>query len=104
MQPLTRGANITVAGCVLLELILAEQTRFDRGAFLGAGHGRLDPGLLAGFDVLDLEIAEVGHDRDSPTPRTSFAGSAVCVSRPMSTIWLVTCGSTIRLCLVSTAA
>jgi asparagine synthase (glutamine-hydrolysing) len=25
------------------------------------------------------------------TPRTSFAGAAVCVRRPMSTTWLVTC-------------
>jgi hypothetical protein len=39
----------------------------------------------------------------SSTPRTSLAGSAICVSRPISTTWLVTCCSTISLCLASTA-
>src|SRR5512133_1240463 len=37
------------------------------------------------------------------TPRTSFAGSAVCASKPISTTWLVTCCSTTSLCLASTA-
>src|SRR5690348_10156743 len=31
------------------------------------------------------------------TPRTSFAGSAVCTSRPISTTWFVTCCSTMGL-------
>ena len=64
MQTLTRRADKTVAGCVVAELIFAEQARPDRRASLGARHIGLDPGLLAGLDVLDLEVALVGHDRD----------------------------------------
>src|SRR5271165_3078311 len=62
MKTLTRRANITVAGCVVMEFILAEQTRLDRGASLGTRHVGHDPGLLAGLDVLDLEITLVGYD------------------------------------------
>jgi hypothetical protein len=46
------------------ELVFTEQTRSDRGTTLRAGHVRFDPGLLAGLDVLDLEMAAIGHDRD----------------------------------------
>ena len=35
---LTGWANIAVAVCVILELILAEQARLDRGTPLGARH------------------------------------------------------------------
>ena len=68
MKTLTGRAKIAVAGWVVAELILAEQARPDRGTALRARHVRLDPGLLAGLDVLDLEIAPVGHDRDCLDP------------------------------------
>src|SRR5262245_58102125 len=62
---------------------------------------RVDPSLLAGLDVLDLEIAPVGHHRDALQPENLFCRSAVCASRPKSTTWLVTCSSTISLYLGS---
>jgi hypothetical protein len=42
------------------------------------------PGSLAGFDILDLEVATVGNNVDLLDSRISFAGMAVCVSRPRS--------------------
>src|SRR6516164_5126547 len=64
METLTCWAQKAVAGWVVAELIFAEPARSDRGATLWTRHVRVDPGLLAGLDVLDLEIASVGHDRD----------------------------------------
>src|SRR5215469_3228410 len=64
MKTLTRWAEKAVAGWVIAELIFAEQACSDRGTALWARHVRVEPGLLAGLDVLDLEIAPVGHDRD----------------------------------------
>jgi hypothetical protein len=57
MKMLTRWAEKAVAGRVIAELIFAEEARSDRGTALGTRHVRIDPGLLAGLDVLDLEIA-----------------------------------------------
>ena len=64
MKTLTCGTEEAVAGWVVAELILAEQARSDRRTTLRARHIRVDPGLLAGLDVLDLEITPVGDDRD----------------------------------------
>jgi hypothetical protein len=64
MKTLTGRANIAVAVCVILELILAEQARLDRGTPLGARHVGHHPGCLASLDVLDFEVAAVRHDRD----------------------------------------
>ena len=64
MKTLTGGAQEAVAGWVVAELIFTEQTRSDRGTTLGTRHVRVNPGLLTGLDVLDLEVAPVGHDRD----------------------------------------
>ena len=60
-------------------------------------------GLLAGLDVLDLEVAAVGDDVDRLDPENVAGRPAVCVKRPMSTTWLVTACSTIILFLASTA-
>src|SRR5580698_153422 len=57
-QKLTRRADIMVAGRIIGELILAEQAR-RRGASLPPRHVRNDTGLLAGLDVIDLEITLV---------------------------------------------
>jgi len=43
------------------------------------------PRLFAGFDVLDLEVAAIGHDIDILDIENGAAGSAVSFSRPMST-------------------
>ena len=64
MKTLTCGTEKAVAGWVVGELIFAEQARSDRGTTLWTRHVRVDAGLLAGLDILDLEIASVGHDRD----------------------------------------
>src|SRR5580692_1121119 len=59
MKTLTGGTEKAVAGWVVAELIFAEQTRSDRGTTLWTRHVRVDAGLLAGLDVLDLEVASV---------------------------------------------
>src|SRR6266851_6606130 len=64
MKTLTCWAEKAVAGWVVAELIFTEQARSDRGTTLRTRHVRVDPSLLAGLDVLDLEIAPIGHDRD----------------------------------------
>ena len=64
MKMLTRRTDVTVAVCVIAKLILAEQTRLDRGTALRTRHVGHDPGLLAGLDVLDLELSLVGHGLD----------------------------------------
>src|SRR6266404_8570176 len=64
MKTLTCWAEKAVAGWVVAELIFTEQARSDRGTTLRTRHARVDPGLLTGLDVLDLEIAPIGHDRD----------------------------------------
>ena len=64
MKLLTCGAQEAVAGWVVAELVFPEQDRSDGRTTLWARHVRVDPGLLAGLDVLDLEIAPIGHDRD----------------------------------------
>ena len=68
-----------------------------------SGNVRNATGPLAGFDVLDFEVAAIGDDVDRLDVQNSRAGSAVCVSRPMSTTWLVTACSTISLFFASTA-
>src|SRR5215467_8652270 len=65
MKMLTCRAQKAVAGWVVAELIFTEQTRSDRGTALRTRHVRIDPGFLAGLDVLDLEIAPVGHHREA---------------------------------------
>jgi hypothetical protein len=62
---LTCWAEEAVAGWAVAELIFTEQARSDRGTTLWTRHVGVDPGLLAGLEVLDLEIAPVGHDRDA---------------------------------------
>src|SRR6266550_4674635 len=64
MKTLTCWAEKAVAGWVVAELIFAEPARSDRGTTLRTRHVRVDPGVLAGLDVLDLEVAPIGHDRD----------------------------------------
>src|SRR5580700_2889881 len=64
MKTLTRWAEKAVAGWVVAEFIFPEQARSDRRTTLRTRHVRVDPGLLAGLDVLDLEITPIGHDRD----------------------------------------
>src|SRR5215469_3277709 len=64
MKTLAGRANVTVAVCVVAEFILAKQARLDRGTSLWTGHVGRDPGLLAGLDVLDLEVTLVGHGID----------------------------------------
>jgi hypothetical protein len=64
MKTLTCGAQEAVAGWVVAELIFTEQAPSDRGTTLRTRHVRFDPGLLAGLDVLDLEIAPISDDRD----------------------------------------
>src|SRR5438270_2029168 len=64
MKTLTCRAQKAVAGWVVAELIFREQARSDRGTTLRTRYIRLDPGLLAGLDVLDLEITPISHDRD----------------------------------------
>ena len=49
---------------VVAELIFTEQARSDRGTTLGTRHVRVDPSLLAGLDVLDLEIPAISDDPD----------------------------------------
>jgi uncharacterized protein with HEPN domain len=44
---------------------LREHARFDRRTTLWTRHVSVDPGLFVGLDVLYLEIAPVGHDRDT---------------------------------------
>src|SRR5262249_7053540 len=85
MKMLTCWAEKAVAGWVVAELIFTEQARSDRGTALRTRHVRVDPDFLAGLDVLDLEVAPVGHDRD-----------------PLHAKNLLGC-STISLCLASTA-
>jgi hypothetical protein len=63
-----------------------------------------DAGLLAGLDVLDLEITPVGHDRDaihSEKLLCRFGGLGQ--EAHIATTWFVTRCSTISLCLASTA-
>src|SRR5262249_11173352 len=73
MKMLTCRTEKAVAGWVVAELIFTEQTRSDRGTALRTRHVRVDPDFLAGLDVLDLEIAPVGHDRD-PLHAETFLG------------------------------
>jgi hypothetical protein len=121
MKTLTRWADVTVAVCVVLKFILAEVTGLDRGTALRTRHIGHDPSLLAGLNILDLEIALVGNGFDGldakdllrrlsslrQYPRLAIPpsklGGTFGQPRPMSTTWLVTCCSTISLCLVSTA-
>ena len=62
-----------------------------------AGFGRVEPKVTGRPAYAPADLLKLY------TSRTSFAGSAVCASRPISTTWLVTCCSTISLCLASTA-
>ena len=64
MKTLTCRAQEAVAGWVVAELIFTEQARSDRRTTLRTRDVRVDPGLLAGLDVLDLEIAPISDDRD----------------------------------------
>src|SRR5580698_4888250 len=63
-QHLPGRANIGVALGVVAKLVLAEEALADRGAALRSGNVRDAAGLLAGLDVLDLEVAAVGDDVD----------------------------------------
>ena len=69
-----------------------------------SGNVRDAAGLLAGLDVLDLEVAAVGDDVDRLDVQ-NLGGPVLrsASSRPMSTTWLVTACSTISLCFASTA-
>src|SRR6201997_4716531 len=64
MKTLTCWAQEAVAVRVVAELVFPEQARSDRRTALWARYVRIDPGLLAGLDVLDLEIAPISHDRN----------------------------------------
>ena len=102
-QQLPIRANIGVAPHVVAKLVLAKEALAHRGAALRSGNVRDAARLLAGLDVLDLEVAAVGDDVDGLDVQNLAAGSAVCVNRPMSTTWLVTACSTISLFFASTA-
>src|SRR4051794_37585512 len=65
LQSVTGRAQDAVTGRVVSELILAEQAGRDRGAALRARHIGYHSGLLAGLDILDLEVAAVGDHRDA---------------------------------------
>ena len=93
-QHLPGRANIGVAPSVVAKLVLAEEALAHRGAALRSGNVRDAAGLLAGLDVLDLQVAAVGDDVDRLDVQNL---------RPMSTTWLVTACSTISLFFASTA-
>ena len=65
LTSVTGRAQDAVTGRVVSELILAEQAGPDRGAALRARHIGHHSGLLAGLDVLDLEVAAVGNHREA---------------------------------------
>src|SRR5829696_6264970 len=65
LQSVTDRAQDAVTGRVVSELILAEQAGPDRGAALRARHIGRHSSLLAGLDILDLEVAAVGNYRDA---------------------------------------
>ena len=60
-QYLPGRADIGVAPRVVAKLVLAKEALADRGAALRSGNVRDAAGLLAGLDVLDLEVAAVGR-------------------------------------------
>jgi hypothetical protein len=64
MKTLTRLANITVGGFVVFKFVLTEQACPDRGTPLWPGYIGHNPSLLAGLDILDLEITLVGDGLD----------------------------------------
>ena len=74
MQPLPGRTKKAVAIWVVAKLVLTEQARSDRRTTLRAGHVRIHPGLLAGLDVLHLEVAPIGHDRDPLHTEDLFGG------------------------------
>ena len=59
---------------------------------------RHDASMLAGLDILDLEVARVG-DRVDPIDGLRRAATAVSANRPRSLTLLWTCCSAISLCL-----
>src|ERR1700678_2579337 len=63
-QHLPGRADISVAFRVVAKLVLAEEALAHRGAALRSGNVRDAAGLLAGLDVLGLEVAAVGDDVD----------------------------------------
>src|SRR5947209_16619796 len=64
MKTLTRWADVTVAVWFIAKLIFTEVACLDRRSALRTRHIGHDPGLLAGLDVLNLEIALVGNGFD----------------------------------------
>jgi len=66
-------ADIGIALGVVSEFVLAEEALAHRRATLGLGNMRDAAGLLAGLDVLGLEVAAVGDDVDGLDPQ-NFAG------------------------------
>src|SRR5277367_865768 len=63
-QYLPGRADIGVAPRVVAKLVLAEEALADRRAALRLGNVGNAAGLLAGLDVLGLEVAAVGDDVD----------------------------------------
>src|SRR5437588_610377 len=101
MKMLTCWAQEAVAGWVVAELGFSEQACSDRRATLGARHVRVDPGFLAGLDVLDLEVASIGHDRDPLHSEIFFCRfGGLC---QQTHIHNLVCDLLLSLCLASTA-
>jgi hypothetical protein len=92
-----------IPGRIVAELLLGEEALARRRSALRLGDMGREPRLLAGLDVLDLEVTPIGDDIDALDVEDGAGRPAVCVSRPMSTTWLVTACSTIILCFASTA-
>jgi hypothetical protein len=97
VKTLTSRANIAVRGFVVLELVLAEEARLDRRTALRTRHIRLDPGLLAGLDILDLEITLVGDDVDRSDTEDLFRRLCRLRQQPSS-------GHSTKLCLAEPLA
>jgi hypothetical protein len=60
--PRRAGENISVR--VVTELVLAEEAVAHRRPALRLGDMGREPRFVAGFDVLDLEVAAIGDDVD----------------------------------------
>ena len=72
LQALATRAENSIAFRVVLELVLTKQARSDRWTSLRSRHIRLHSGLLAGLDILDLEIPAVSDDRDLLDTKSLF--------------------------------